>query len=83
MQLTLNLGMEARFVLHTPLMWVTKAQTWQMAINLGGERLEDLIKRNTHTCYLGDRENWHDWGYGCGSCPACELREKGYLEYVS
>ena len=82
-QLALNLGMEARFKLHTPLMWITKAQTWQMAEELGGEGFLSIIKRGTHTCYMGDRQTWNEWGYGCGSCPACELREKGYMEYVS
>ena len=75
--------MESRFVLHTPLMWTTKAQTWQMAFDLGGEEFVELVKHKTHTCYQGDRENWHDWGYGCGLCPACELREEGYMEYVA
>ena len=82
-QLALNLGMEARFKLHTPLMWITKAKTWQMAEELGGEGFLSIIKRGTHTCYMGDRQTWNEWGYGCGSCPACELREKGYMEYVS
>jgi len=81
-QVALNLGMEARFALHSPLMWITKAQTWQMAEDLGGEQFIDLIKHKTHTCYLGDRDSWNDWGYGCGSCSACELRAKGYEEYL-
>ena len=80
-QLALNLGMEARFVLHTPLMWIDKAETWRMAECLGGEPLVALVRDDTHSCYLGDRTRRHDWGYGCGTCPACELRANGYREY--
>ena len=83
MQLALNLGMEARFVLHTPLMWIDKAATWQMAEDLGGRSLVDLIRQGTHTCYDGDRSRMHDWGAGCDHCPACELRARGYAEYRS
>jgi 7-cyano-7-deazaguanine synthase len=82
MQLALNLGMERRFVLHTPLMWIDKAGTWALAHELGGEPLVDLIRDETHTCYLGDRCARHDWGYGCGACPACELRAAGYARYL-
>lgn len=81
MQLALNLGMEARFVLHTPLMWIDKAATWRMAEGLGGAALVDLVRDGTHTCYAGDRTHRHDWGYGCGTCPACELRARGYREF--
>ena len=81
MQLALNLGMEARFVLHTPLMWIDKAETWRMAEQLGGAPLVDLVREGTHTCYTGDRTHLHDWGYGCGACPACELRANGYRAY--
>ena len=81
MQLALNLGMEARFVLHTPLMWIDKAATWRMAERLGGAALVDLVREGTHTCYAGDRTHLHDWGYGCGTCPACELRARGYREF--
>ena len=81
LQVALNLGMERRFVLHTPLMWIDKAATWRMAASLGGERLVRLIVDRTHTCYLGDHTRLHDWGYGCGTCPACELRAKGWAEY--
>jgi len=81
MQLALNLGMEARFVLHTPLMWIDKAETWRMAEQLGGAPLVDLVREGTHTCYTGDRSHLHDWGYGCGACPACELRANGYRAY--
>lgn len=77
-QVALNLGMESRLVLHTPLMWIDKAQTWTMAEGLGGQALVDLVAEETHTCYLGDRSTRHDWGYGCGTCPACELRSSGW-----
>jgi len=81
MQLALSLGMERRFLLETPLMWIDKAQTWRMARDLGGQSLVDLIIEHTHTCYLGDRTQRHTWGYGCGACPACALRAKGYAAY--
>jgi 7-cyano-7-deazaguanine synthase len=81
LQATINLGMEARFVLHTPLMWIDKAQTWKLAKDLGGPALVDLIAEQTHTCYLGDRTHRHDWGYGCGTCPACQLRADGFGRY--
>jgi 7-cyano-7-deazaguanine synthase len=81
LQVALNLGMEQRFVLHTPLMWIDKAETWRLAERLGGVPLVDSIIEDTHTCYLGDRTHRHPWGYGCGTCPACELRAKGYREY--
>jgi hypothetical protein len=74
LQVALNLGMQRRFVLHTPLMWIDKAATFKLAQDLGGPALLDLILEETHTCYLGDRTHRHDWGYGCGTCPACELR---------
>ncbi len=81
MQLALSLGMDKRFLIETPLMWIDKAATWQMAERLGGANLVDLIIEHTHTCYLGDREHRHTWGYGCGSCPACELRERGFARF--
>ena len=83
MQLALNLGMESRFIIHTPLMWIDKAQTWAMARKLGGDRLVDLVREQTHTCYNGDRSHRHDWGYGCGTCPACELRSSGYRRFMA
>ena len=70
LQVALNLGMEQRFVVHTPLMWVDKAGAWAMAHELGGEPLIEIVRRQTHTCYLGDRTHLHPWGYGCGECPA-------------
>jgi 7-cyano-7-deazaguanine synthase len=78
MQVALNLGMGRRFVLHTPLMWIDKAATWAMAEELGGDALVEIIKRDTHTCYLGQRTQLHAWGHGCGTCPACELRRDGF-----
>ncbi|MGO4338782.1 7-cyano-7-deazaguanine synthase QueC [Labrys sp. KB_33_2] len=83
MQLALNLGMESRFIIHTPLMWIDKAQTWALARELGGDRLVDLVREQTHTCYNGDRSHRHDWGYGCGTCPACELRSSGYRRFMA
>jgi 7-cyano-7-deazaguanine synthase len=81
MQVALNLGMNQRFVLETPLMWIDKAQTWRLAQDLGGEALVDLIQRETHTCYLGERGDLHAWGHGCGHCPACQLRADGFARY--
>jgi 7-cyano-7-deazaguanine synthase len=81
LQVALNLGMERRFVLHTPLMWIDKAQTWRLALDLGGDGLVDLVVEATHTCYLGDRSHRHPWGYGCGECPACRLRADGFQGY--
>jgi len=78
MQLALSLGMDRRFLIETPLMWIDKAATWQLAQDLGGAPLVDLIVEHTHTCYLGDRTHRQAWGYGCGSCPACELRARGW-----
>jgi len=79
----LNLGMEAAFNIETPLMWIDKAQTWALAEKLGGKALIDLIVEETVTCYEGDRMHRHDWGYGCGTCPACDLRAKGYERYAT
>lgn len=81
MQLALSLGMDKRFLIETPLMWIDKADTWRMAESLGGAALVDLIVEHTHTCYLGDRTHRHAWGYGCGTCPACELRARGWERY--
>ncbi len=78
MQLALNLGLDARFVLETPLMWHSKAQTWSLAADLG---IIDIVVEQTHTCYRGDRTHRHDWGYGCGTCPACKLRAAGWAEW--
>lgn len=81
LQVTLSLGLDRRQVIHTPLMWLTKAQTWRMAEGLGGKPLVDLILEESHSCYRGDRTTRHPWGYGCGTCPACELRQAGYEQY--
>ena len=83
MQAALSLGMARGFTLHTPLMWLDKAATWKLAASLGGAALVDLICEHSHTCYLGERGARHDWGFGCGKCPACELRAKGWREYVA
>lgn len=81
LQVALNIGMDKRYNLETPLMWLNKAQTWELAESLGGEVLVELIRTKTHTCYIGDHQSFHDWGYGCGECPACELRKIGYETY--
>ncbi len=78
MQLALSLGMATPMTVETPLMWLSKAETWALAHRLGGDALVELTVDHTHTCYLGERRLRNDWGYGCGSCPACELRRKGY-----
>jgi 7-cyano-7-deazaguanine synthase len=83
LQVALNLGMATRLKLETPLMWIDKAETWQLAQDLGGDALVDLIRSGTHTCYLGERGALHDWGYGCGKCPACELRARGYANFAA
>ncbi len=82
MQLALSLGMDRRLLIETPLMWIDKAATWALARQLGGQPLVDLIVEHTHTCYQGDRKHRHAWGYGCGSCPACELRARGWERFV-
>ncbi len=81
LQVVINLGMNRRYIVHTPLMWVDKAGTWRMAADIGGEALVDLIRKQSHSCYQGDRSHQHDWGFGCGKCPACELRAGGWLKY--
>lgn len=83
MQVALSLGMDAPMTVDTPLMFLTKAQTWALSHRLGGEALNALIVEHTHTCYLGDRTHRHAWGYGCGQCPACELRARGHAEYLA
>ena len=75
---SLRLGTEVDFNIKTPLMYIDKAATWKMAFELGGDQFVELIKAKTHTCYVGDREHLHEWGFGCGTCPACELRANGY-----
>ncbi len=83
LQVALNLGMDRRFVLHTPLMWIDKAGTWRLAQALGGDALVALIRGESHSCYLGDRSHNHPWGHGCGHCPACELRAKGWAAFTA
>ncbi len=83
LQLTLNLGMDRRFILHTPLMWTDKAGTWALAEELGGAAFVDLVREQTHICYLGERNVRHEWGYGCGWFPACELRQRGCEQFVN
>ena len=80
-QVTLGLGLGTRVVIETPLMWRDKAATWQLARDLGGDRLVDLIVEHSHTCYLGERGTRHEWGYGCGKCPACALRAAGWMRW--
>jgi 7-cyano-7-deazaguanine synthase len=82
MQQALNLGMAQDFAIETPLMWLTKAETWALAKGLGGEALVETIVEDSHTCYLGERDVRHPWGYGCGTCPACELRARGWEGWV-
>jgi 7-cyano-7-deazaguanine synthase len=83
LQVALNLGMARDFRIETPLMWLTKAQTWALARRLGGEALVEITVEDTHTCYLGERGNRHSWGHGCGTCPACDLRARGHAEWVA
>ena len=78
LQVALNLGMDRSFVLHTPLMWLDKAETWSLAQELGGEALVEIILEHTHTCYESERGPREAWGHGCGACPACALRKRGY-----
>jgi 7-cyano-7-deazaguanine synthase len=83
LQATLSLGMDHRFVIHTPLMWRDKAATWELAHGLGGAALIELVREETHSCYLGDRSRLHPWGYGCGDCPACGLRLAGWQAFCA
>jgi len=78
---TLSLGLDYPLIIETPLMWIDKAATWKMANDIGGNRLINIIKNDTHTCYLGDRSVSHEWGFGCGICPACELRKTGWNKF--
>lgn len=79
----LSLGLDKPVVIETPLMWLTKAQTWDLAHRIGGDALVGLIIEDSHTCYQGDRTHRYAWGYGCGDCPACELRAAGHAEWVA
>ena len=82
LQVAMSLGLEAPMVVETPLMWLDKEATWSLAESLGGDALIEIIKQDTHTCYMGDRSVQHDWGFGCGDCPACDLRSKGYKKFA-
>lgn len=83
MQVALTLGLDKRVVIHTPLMWIDKAETFARAVEIGGEAFLDLLIEDSHSCYLGDRGKRHDWGYGCGTCPACQLRAQGFAKFKS
>lgn len=81
MQIALTLGLDKRVAIHTPLMWIDKAQTFALAVEIGGDAFLDLLIEDSHSCYLGDRGKRHDWGYGCGTCPACQLRAQGFAKF--
>ena len=81
MQVALTLGLDKRLAIHTPLMWIDKAETFVLAVEIGGEAFLDLLIEDSHSCYLGDRGKRHDWGYGCGTCPACQLRAQGFARF--
>ncbi|HET9413246.1 MAG TPA: 7-cyano-7-deazaguanine synthase QueC [Pseudolabrys sp.] len=81
MQVALTLGLDKRVAIHTPLMWIDKAETFALAVEIGGEAFLDLLIEDSHSCYLGDRGKRHDWGYGCGTCPACQLRAQGFAKF--
>ena len=83
LQVALSLGLAAPLVIETPLMWLDKAATWALARQLGKDTLLELVRKETHTCYLGERTTLHAWGYGCGHCPACELRCRGHAEFIA
>ena len=83
MQVALSLGMDKRVTIHTPLMWIDKAATFAMAREIAGQGFLDIVVEDTHTCYVGDRAHRHPWGYGCGACPACQLRAQGYAKFIA
>ncbi|TBU95539.1 7-cyano-7-deazaguanine synthase QueC [Stutzerimonas kirkiae] len=83
LQVSLSLGMDSALLIETPLMWLDKNRTWELAGQLGGNDFVELIREETHTCYLGERGQRHAWGYGCGTCPACQLRKSGYQQYAA
>jgi 7-cyano-7-deazaguanine synthase len=83
MQVALTLGLDKRVAIHTPLMWIDKAETFALAVEIGGEAFLDLLIEDSHSCYLGDRGKRHEWGYGCGTCPACQLRAQGFAKFKS
>lgn len=81
LQVAISLGLDTRLVIETPLMWIDKASTWKLAKELGNKEFVELVKEDTHTCYLGDRSKRYEWGYGCNSCPSCDLRRIGYEKF--
>jgi 7-cyano-7-deazaguanine synthase len=83
MQVALTLGLDKRVAIHTPLMWIDKAETFALAVKIGGDAFLDLLIEESHSCYLGDRTRRHEWGYGCGTCPACQLRAQGFAKFKS
>lgn len=83
LQVALSLGMDTPMTIETPLMWLDKAQTWALTEKLGGEALVELVVEHTHSCYMGERVQRHAWGYGCGLCPSCDLRKKGYASWLA
>lgn len=83
MQVALTLGLDKCVTIHTPLMWVDKADTFAMAEQIGGKAFLDLVIEDSHSCYRGDRSQRHEWGYGCGTCPACQLRAQGFVKFTS
>jgi 7-cyano-7-deazaguanine synthase len=83
MQVALSLGLDKRLTLHTPLMWIDKADTFALAKDIGGQPFLDLVIEDSHSCYRGDRTLRHDWGYGCNDCPACALRAQGFAKFMS
>jgi 7-cyano-7-deazaguanine synthase len=82
-EMTLARGLDRPFKIDTPLMWLDKSETWEMAMQLGGQALVDIVIEESHTCYKGDRSQRHVWGYGCNDCPACDLRAKGYEKWAA
>ena len=83
MQVALSLGLDKRVTIQTPLMWIDKAETFALAFEIGGQPFLDLVVEDSHSCYLGDRTQRHAWGYGCGTCPACQLRAQGYAKFIA
>ena len=83
LQVAISLGLDKSMTIETPLMWLDKAATWAMTEQLGGEPLIEMVIEHTHSCYLGDREHRHAWGWGCGLCPSCDLRRKGYDAWLA
>jgi len=82
MQVALSLGLDKRVTIHTPLMWIDKAETFALARTIAGQPFLDLVVEDTHSCYVGDRAHRHPWGYGCGECPACQLRAQGFAKFI-